>query len=27
MKERIEQEIKEFIQTERELLKKYEELK
>jgi hypothetical protein len=27
MKERIEQEIKEFIQTERELLKRYEELK
>jgi len=26
-KERIEQELKEFIQTERELLKKYEELK
>jgi len=26
-KERIEQELKEFIQTERELLKRYEELK
>jgi regulator of protease activity HflC (stomatin/prohibitin superfamily) len=26
-KERIEQELKEFIQTERELIKRYEELK